>query len=143
MVQLKHFLLCLKNHWDYENKRCMYHWKTLWNWYQKWRKKLSVLEPFLKKQCFGKMGVAGTKRGPHPSNICPFLGKPYWKFHSKILTGINFQKHIWAQSFIKAMLDVRLLYLLLCSIVQWQVVSSNSIHRPQSFLYLNMDFANW
>ena len=54
-------------------------------------KKLSVLEPFLKKQCFGKMGVAGTKRGPQPSNICPFLVN----FNEEALVKVSFKNIDW------------------------------------------------
>ena len=72
--------------------------KKIWNF----PKFVRFLGHFLKKQCFGKMGVTGIKQLPRPSKLVHFwgtsMGKPSWKFHSKMLTGFRNTK-LWSGKF--------------------------------------------
>ena len=56
---------------------------------------VTFLGHFLKKQCFWKMGVAGIKQLPHPSNIGLFS----WKLNGEALLKVSFKNVDWFQKY--------------------------------------------
>ena len=50
---------------------------------------------FLKKQCFGKMGMAGIKQLPRPSKIASFL----WTLNGEALLKVSFKNVDWFQKY--------------------------------------------
>ena len=92
------FLLCINNHWKYENKQY-----TIEKPYKiatrnakknfEFFKICWFLGPFLKKQCFGKMGMTGIKRWPCPSIIPSFLVN----LNEEALLKVSFKNIDWFQ----------------------------------------------
>ena len=81
-------------------KQTMYHWKgkiatrnekNIFEFF----KICWFLGPFLKKQCFWKMGMAGIKRGPRPSTIPSFLVN----LNEEALLKVSFKNIDWFQIF--------------------------------------------
>ena len=97
-VKLRRFLLCINNHWEYENKQY-----TIEKPYKiatrnakknfEFFKICWFLGPFLKNQCFGKMGVAGIKWGQRSSTIPPFL----MNLNVEALLKVSFKNIDWFQ----------------------------------------------
>ena len=63
--------------------------KRIWNF----PKFITFLGHFLKKQCFWKMGVAGLKQLPCPSEIASFLGN----LNGEDLQKVSFKIVDWFQ----------------------------------------------
>ena len=97
-LRQKRFLLCINNHWKYENKQY-----TIEKPYKiatrnakknfEFFKICWFLGPFLKNQCFGKMGVAGIKWGQRSSTIPPFL----LNLNEEALLKVSFKNIDWFQ----------------------------------------------
>ena len=98
ILRQKRFLLCINNHWKYENKQY-----TIEKPYKiatrnakknfEFFKICWFLGPFLKNQCFGKMGVAGIKWGQRSSTIPPFL----LNLNEEALLKVSFKNIDWFQ----------------------------------------------
>ena len=56
---------------------------------------VSVLGPFLKKQCFWKLGMAGLKRGPCPPSLHSF----FMELNEEALLKVSLKNLYWFQSY--------------------------------------------
>ena len=98
ILRQKRFLLCINNHWKYENKQytiekpykiATRNAKFFFDFF----KICWFFGPFLKKLCFGKMGRAGIKWGQRSSTIPPFL----MNLNEEALLKVSFKNIDWFQ----------------------------------------------
>ena len=97
-VKFRRFLLYINNHWKYENKQYTIEkpYKIATRnakFFFEFFKICWFLGPFLKNQCFGKMGVAGMKQLPCPSKIASFSGN----LNGEALLKVSFKNIDWFQ----------------------------------------------